>query len=119
MGASVSRTGGGDQEADASPVFASTLENPLCAYFAVQSPPARHNCGAQHNSLSVSPIIPLFSSCPSIVTQVYLFFFVFGHSALVIFLVGMLIYFHVYAFMLCHAAGADIIQAFVYLFTMH
>lgn len=73
LGASVSRTGGGDQEADASPVLASVLENPLCAYFAVQSPPARHNCGAQHNSLSFSPIIPLFCSCPLFVIQVHLF----------------------------------------------
>lgn len=72
LGASVSRTGGGDQGADASPELASALEDPLCAYFAVQSPPARHNCGAQHNSLS--PILSFFYSFSLFVIQRLPFF---------------------------------------------
>lgn len=44
------------------------MASPLCAYFAVQSPPARHNCVARQRSLSLFLPFPFLSQSFPLVT---------------------------------------------------
>lgn len=127
LGASVSRAGGGDQEADVSPVLASALENLLCAYFAVQSPPAHHNCGARHSSPSLP--FPFFCSFSLFVIQRHPFFVTVNWWFFFWFFASIGSFFKIFCTclhsrcaMVCSnhtQLGGNIIPRFVCLFTMY